>query len=735
MKRKKIFKIILSLILICNFLFAFSVNNVSAKEIEVEKISELSNQVYQYNQISKNTVETRVFDTAPLYLIYPDEKVDEDGAKQLLNELGIINHIEEYATVAYIVNPVNDEYNNDVDKKQYIQMLDYLGNKEKAGFEANNSNIKVIGVGKGATFVNDVISLNSWCIAGIMTYGGTRNNKTENNIPVPAYLHGQSEETIQYYVNSNNASQISSVDNLDTYVNNTNELQKVVVSHQTDDQETLAQAFANAWQNVFCKNYRMDNSHAEFYDVGFTKYTEPYELVSYVMYDDLNMTCDNMTGLITADATEEKPNQWYQYFPKDLSKKEDSSVPLVILLHGNTNDNRIQAETSGWIEKASQEGFACVAPEWQADSYRFSKDKYTRLYEEGTMALINFLVKKYPQLDASRVYLTGISAGAKRAEEWGIKNSKKIAAVEATAGRERNDIIKSAKENKQDGVYVPLYVVGGTEDTIVTFPIQKDHVVNNEQTPYHSILAYCHINDIEIPEYPDLALNKYYGLALDNQGTYTYNHHQVYAGTLSNDTGVMLKAVTIEPYAHWNCKDMVDDIWDFFKNYKRDLETGELINLAGNKEYQVVEGNKQVVIKGNDIAFTTTAKINKFDKIIIDGNIVDASCYELDKKLAKVTLSVDFINKLSIGQHSITIKFIDGEAVTMFEIKENNKNIDNTENQTESTDHNLNPSTKNDSGKVQTGDNTNVWIYAFGMGITVVLFGCMMFLRKKCHKK
>lgn len=690
MKFKKLSKIGFSLVTALSLLCTTDIENVSAKDINVETVDYISNQVYQYNQTSKNNEETRVFDTAPIYLIYPDKKVDENGAKKVLTDLGITNHIEEYATVAYIMNPVNDTYDNDMDKQRYIQMLDYLADKDVAGFEANNSNIKVIGIGKGATFVNDVISLNSWCIAGIMTYGGTRTDTTTKNIPVPAYLHGQNSKTIQYYVNSNEATKISSENKLDTYVSTSNKLQRVVVSQKTDIEESLAQAFENAWKNIFCKNYRMNNNEGEFYNLGFTKFKHPYELVSYVMYDDLNMTCDSVTGSLTKDATEDKPNQWYQYFPKNLSSKEKSSVPLVILLHGNTNDNRIQAETSGWIEKASKEGFACVAPEWQASSYCFSGEKYTRLYEEGTMALIDYLVEKYPQLDASRVYLTGISAGAKRAEEWGITNSKKIAAVEATAGRERNDIIQSAIENKQEGCYVPLYVMGGTNDTIVTFPIKKSDIENNEQSPYHSILAYCHINDIKIPAFPDLKLNKYYGIALDNQGTYMYNHQQVYAGTLSNDVGVMLKAVTLEPYAHWNSKEMIDDIWDFFKNYARDIETGELIYLAGTKEYKMIQGNHQTIIKGNDASFTSEAKVNRFDKVIIDDNIINSSNYILDKEITKITLTSEFIDTLSAGEHTIIIKSLDGKAISTFIVQE--EKIDKPDNPEKPNDDNQHPS-------------------------------------------
>ena len=38
----------------------------------------------------------------------------------------------------------------------------------------------------------------------------------------------------------------------------------------------------------------------------------------------------------------------------------------------------------------------------------------------------------------------------------------------------------------------------------------------------------------------------------------------------------MMKVVAMEPYAHWNNPRMIDDIWEFFSNYRRNPETGKI---------------------------------------------------------------------------------------------------------------------------------------------------------------
>ena len=75
-------------------------------------------------------------------------------------------------------------------------------------------------------------------------------------------------------------------------------------------------------------------------------------------------------GTFTQEHPGSKDWLWYEYFPKGTQDAPARSVPLMVLLHGNTNDPRTQAETSGFIELAAEEKFIVVEMEWQgSDSY------------------------------------------------------------------------------------------------------------------------------------------------------------------------------------------------------------------------------------------------------------------------------------------------------------------------------------------------------------------------------
>ena len=46
---------------------------------------------------------------------------------------------------------------------------------------------------------------------------------------------------------------------------------------------------------------------------------------------------------------------WFEYLPNQVIDTKKDSVPLVLTLHGNGNDPRVQADSSGWIELAAKD--------------------------------------------------------------------------------------------------------------------------------------------------------------------------------------------------------------------------------------------------------------------------------------------------------------------------------------------------------------------------------------------
>ena len=125
-------------------------------------------------------------------------------------------------------------------------------------------------------------------------------------------------------------------------------------------------------------------------------------------------------GAETEQVTDFGPNpgglQMYRYVPDDLP----TGMPLVVVLHGCTQDARAFDDESGWTDVADSVGFALLLPEQPAANnpdrcFRFYDDRHNRR-GEGEAASIAAMIEALlgdedTALDRSRVFIAGLSAG------------------------------------------------------------------------------------------------------------------------------------------------------------------------------------------------------------------------------------------------------------------------------------------------------------------------------------
>jgi poly(3-hydroxybutyrate) depolymerase len=517
--------------------------------------------IYTDNRTTSSTFRDRGPSYAPTYLIYADKQRTADEAKQLIADLGLAAHLDEYKSRAFVVGPSNGTAYGPADLTAFQDLLR----------TRRSANLKVIGVGAGATFVNSVIAKYAFAVAGILTYGGTVDKGVTSSIPVPAYVHASDRAVAQLYIAANGATaKIDDSRAFTTYANPNPHagLQRVVVSKLPDGRETLAQAFENAWKTVLSRNYRLYMTQTESYSQGFdpNDHTEPWELEPYVMYDELGVRYE----AVTEDLAGIGLSLRYEYIPRKALKAPPNSVPLVIMLHGNNNDPRIQGESSGWVEVAAKHTIMLTSIEWQG---RTAQDTtFAAVGEAGTMALLDRLQAKYPQIDPSRVYFTGLSAGAMNSFSYGMNNLKRIAGVAGhSAPFGPPPLLEAATKAKTAGQYLPMYAIAGNRDMYKPLPVN--------QTPrsfYNVIRAFALVNDITVSGGPDLAVNEMFGLKLEGPGWSELAGRRAMVGTLSNRQGVMIKLVALDPYGHWNFKPAAEDMWAFLSRFRRNVTTGAL---------------------------------------------------------------------------------------------------------------------------------------------------------------
>lgn len=106
--------------------------------------------------------------------------------------------------------------------------------------------------------------------------------------------------------------------------------------------------------------------------------------------------------------------QMYDYVPTSAT----SSAPLVVALHGCTQNATEYYDDSGWQQYADQWGFDLVFPQQTStnniedcfDWYTPSDDSRGDGEAESIMQMVQYMESTY-SIDASRVYITGLSAG------------------------------------------------------------------------------------------------------------------------------------------------------------------------------------------------------------------------------------------------------------------------------------------------------------------------------------
>jgi poly(3-hydroxybutyrate) depolymerase len=347
------------------------------------------------------------------------------------------------------------------------------------------------------------------------------------------------------------------------------ELQRVVVSKLPDARESLALAFQDAWKTVFSRNYRLYMTRTESYSQGFdpNDYTEPWELEPYVMYDELGVHYE----AITEDLPQLGASLRYEYVPAKAQRAAAQSVPLVIMLHGNMNDPRIQGESSGWVEVAAKHALILTSIEWQGRTV--GETTFAAIGEAGTMAILDRLLTKYPQIDPARVYFTGLSAGAMNSFTYGLNNIRRIAGVAGhSAPFGPPALLDTAVKSKDSGLRLPIYAIAGNRDMYKPLPVN-----DTARSFYTVIRAFALVNGITVPDAPDLSVNELFGLKLAGPGWTTLAGRRAMVGELSNQQGAMVHLVGLDPYGHWNFKPAAEDMWTFLSRFRRDPGSGALL--------------------------------------------------------------------------------------------------------------------------------------------------------------
>ena len=174
----------------------------------------------------------------------------------------------------------------------------------------------------------------------------------------------------------------------------------------------------------------------------------------------------------------------------------------------------------------------------------------------------------------------------------------------------------------------------------------------------------------------------------------------------------------------------------------------------GSVDYEILDGANTSWEQNSDgsLSIRGSGAISKFVGVKVDGNLVDVKNYTVKEGSTIVTLKADYLNTLSVGNHTFEIIWTDGTASTRFTVSKSDSGSaepkDNDGNNGKNDNTNNTPATapedKNNTGtsgsqtddnqqitSPKTGDNSHTVLWISLLGVSLAGLLSMIYVRKK----
>ena len=174
----------------------------------------------------------------------------------------------------------------------------------------------------------------------------------------------------------------------------------------------------------------------------------------------------------------------------------------------------------------------------------------------------------------------------------------------------------------------------------------------------------------------------------------------------------------------------------------------------GSVDYEILDGANTSWEQNSDgsLSIRGSGAISKFVGVKVDGNLVDVKNYTVKEGSTIVTLKADYLNTISVGNHTFEIIWTDGTASTRFTVSKSDSGSDepkdNDGNNGKNDNTNNTPATvpedKNNNGTSvsqtddnqqitapKTGDNSHTVLWTSLLGVSLAGLLSMVYVRKK----
>ena len=157
-------------------------------------------------------------------------------------------------------------------------------------------------------------------------------------------------------------------------------------------------------------------------------------------------------------------------------------------------------------------------------------------------------------------------------------------------------------------------------------------------------------------------------------------------------------------------------------------------------EYKITKGANSSWTQNSDgtLKFVANGDFSKFTGVKVDGTLVASDKYIAVSGSTVITLKKDYLITLSVGKHTLTIVYNDGECSTEFEIKAASitSSTDSTGNNSGSTSSKVNKPDTSETTSPKTGDTNNMFLWFIILFVSgSVTIGTLMVHRKKQYNR
>lgn len=577
-----------------------------------------SGRVFVYRSANLYGGQTAVRNNTAVVVFAERSFKNKDEAFGFLTKLGLIEQINAVIGSIILMTPADPSVGfTKADLKNYYTLhgvlftqkasertnkgMAYYSDAEYCGAQGK---VYFIGIEGGATFINNHIAPGRQdCIglcAGVLLIGGEMDASVKVSKYVPAYVLNGSQVAVEQYRKVNGTDAYRVENGIEVFYNQLVPLRRVMVAR--DKQPELSIYIADASHRLFLEAQRASVIRSMTQEA-----TNRPPYLNYVVAPDIsryalcnrNAIVNGVTakGRLHVSFHQEeifsdlktKYDQylrtWYEFLPQDVldGTAAKGSVPVILALHGTGDDPLMFVDEIGLLDVAGREKVAVIAP---------FEEELVIVHEGGRVAmgvpvsegilvkalprLIDHVLKKYPALDASRVYATGYSLGGGATLRAIYGGMSKIAAAVPMAGM-HDDLVYSSSSEENAGlreIGMPVMILTSTFD--LGFNQEEGRLTDNT---LKQLRNFARVNRIELADVGNFAAHPIIGYSADRMDVTTLaGEWRSFLWSFKNDKGMPILSVSCtENLTHALYPNYGEIAWNFMRHFARESATGKLL--------------------------------------------------------------------------------------------------------------------------------------------------------------